>query len=69
MHMLYERMIEAGAIDHVAVMHGGAPDIEEFLDLIAGRFPRDSLRVGQLGAIIGAHGGAHIIGVSWVSSA
>ncbi len=69
MHMLYERMIQAGSIEHVAVMHGGAPDIDDFLDLIAPRFPRDSLRVGQLGAIIGAHGGAEIIGVSWIGAA
>jgi fatty acid-binding protein DegV len=49
-------------------MHGGAPDIGDFLDLIAPRFPRESLRVGQLGAVIGAHGGAEIIGVSWVAA-
>lgn len=68
MHMLYERMVEAGPIEHVAVMHGGAPDINDFLDLIAPRFPQTSLRVGQLGAVIGAHGGAEIIGVSWIAS-
>ncbi len=68
MHMLYERMIEAGSIEHVAVMHGGAPDIDDFLDLIDPRFSRDSVRVGQLGAIIGAHGGAEIIGVSWIAA-
>jgi DegV family protein with EDD domain len=69
MHMLYERMIEAGSIKHVAVMHGGAPDIDEFLHLIAPRFPRESLRMGKLGAIVGAHGGAEIIGVSWIAAA
>ena len=67
MHMLYEKMLQAGSIEHVAVMHGGAPDIGEFLDLIAPRFPRTSVRLGQLGAVIGAHGGAEIIGVSWVA--
>jgi DegV family protein with EDD domain len=67
MRMLYDRMIDAGPIEHVAVMHGGAPDIEEFLNLIAPRFPRTSLRLGQLGAIIGAHGGPEIIGVSWIA--
>jgi DegV family protein with EDD domain len=69
MHMLYERMLEAGSIDHVAVMHGGAQDIGEFLELIASRFPRESLRLGQLGAIIGTHGGSEIIGVSWIAGA
>ena len=69
MHMLYEQMTKAGSIKHIAVMHGGAPDIDEFVDLIAPRFPRESLRLGQLGAIIGAHGGAEIIGVSWIAAA
>lgn len=69
MQLLFDRMVEAGSIDHVAVMHGGAHDIGEFLDLIASRFPRETLRLGQLGAIIGTHGGAEIIGVSWVAGA
>ena len=69
MQMLYDRMVEAGHIDHVAVMHGGAPDIGEFLELISAKFPRESLRLGQLGSIIGTHGGAEIIGVSWVAGA
>jgi DegV family protein with EDD domain len=68
MHVLYERMIKALPIESVAVMHGGAPDIGEFLDLIAPHFPRESIRLGQLGAVIGAHGGAEIIGVSWIAS-
>ncbi len=68
MHLLYERMLQAGPIEHVAVMHGGAPDIDEFIELIAPRFPRASLRIGTLGAVIGAHGGSEIIGVSWIAS-
>jgi fatty acid kinase fatty acid binding subunit len=69
MQMLFERMIEAGSIEHVAVMHGGAPDIDDFLDLIAPQFPRRSIRVGHLGPIIGTHGGAEIIGASWIAPA
>jgi DegV family protein with EDD domain len=68
MQLLYELMIEAGPISHVAVMHGGAPDIAEFLDIIAPRFPLEAIRLGQLGAVIGVHGGAEIIGVSWVAA-
>jgi DegV family protein with EDD domain len=67
MDMLYEQMVEAGSIEQVAVMHGGAPDIGDFLDLISPRFPRESIRLGQLGAVIGSHGGAEIIGVSWIA--
>ena len=69
LQFLYERMLGAGAIEQVAVMHGGAPDIDDFLELIAARFPRSSLRIGELGAVIGTHGGSAIIGVSWVGPA
>lgn len=63
---LYEKMKAAGAIEHVAVYHGDAPDIEEFLDLIAPTFPRDSVRVGKIGAVIGTHGGPEIMGATWI---
>ena len=66
LHLLADRLLAAGDVEHVAVMHGGAADIDEFLALVAPRFARPDLRVGELGAIIGAHGGAEIIGVSWV---
>ncbi len=68
MLMLYEQMIKAGSVKHVAVMHGEAHDIDEFLDLIAPHFPRDSIRIGVLGAVIGSHGGAEILGASWVDA-
>jgi DegV family protein with EDD domain len=66
LHLLADRLLAAGEVEHVAVMHGGAADIDEFLAMVAPRFPRADLRLGELGAVIGAHGGAEIIGVSWV---
>jgi len=69
MEWLYERMRESGPIEHLAVMHSGAPDIDEFLDLVAPHFPREVVRVGKMGAVIGTHGGAQMIGVSWVAAA
>jgi len=65
---LYDKMKAAGAIERVAVYHGDAPDIEEFLDLIAPTFPRDTVRVGKIGAVIGTHGGPEIMGATWLAA-
>ena len=68
LQMLCDRMNTAGQIEHVAVMHCGAPDIDTFLDLIAPHYSRADIRMGTLGAVVGAHGGAQIIGVSWIAA-
>jgi hypothetical protein len=67
--MLYEGMGAAGPIEHVAVMHCGAPEIDQFLDIIAPRFPREAIRIGTLGAVVGEHGAAQMIDVSWIAAA
>jgi len=69
LQMLAERMGAAGSIERVAVMQCGAPDIEQFLELIAPQFPREAIRMGTLGAVVGVHGGSQMIGVSWIASA
>jgi len=68
LQLLAERLLGAGEIEQVAVMHGEATDLEQFLGLIAARFPRTAVRVGELGAVIGSHGGAQVIGVSWIEA-
>jgi DegV family protein with EDD domain len=52
-------------IEHLAVLHGNAPDLEELLELLAPIFPRDEIITGVVGPVIGTHAGPRVIGVSY----
>jgi DegV family protein with EDD domain len=54
-----------GKIEHLAVLHGNAPDVEELLDLLDPIFPRDEIITGVVGPVIGTHAGPRVIGVSF----
>ena len=62
---LADKVKNAGTIENLAVMHGDAPDLDEMLDLLAPIFPREKIVVGDLGAVIGAHGGPRTMGVTF----
>ena len=62
-------LAEAGDVEELAVIHGRAPDIDEFLDSIADIVPRDRVRVSELGAVIGTHGGPRVLGICYLTSA
>jgi DegV family protein with EDD domain len=62
---LAEKVAAAGPIENLAVMHGAAPDLEEFLELLAAIHPRDQIHVGDIGATIGVHGGPRVMGVTF----
>ena len=62
---LAEKVAAHPDIENLAVMHGDAPDVEEMLDLLAPHFPRENIVVGDLGAVIGAHGGPRTMGVTF----
>ena len=63
--MLTAAIAQHGQVDNVAVMHGDASDIEDFLRLLAAVHPRDRIRVGQIGAVIGTHGGPGVMGLTF----
>jgi DegV family protein with EDD domain len=53
-------------VTHLSVLHSEAPDVDDFVEMLAPRFPRDTLRVGKIGAVIGTHGGPRIVGACYV---
>lgn len=61
-----DQLFAAGTIEKLSVLHGEAPDIEQFLDMISERYPRDQIRIGKIGAVIGTHGGPGVIGMCYL---
>ena len=54
-----------GKIEHLAVLHGNAPDLDELLELLEPIFPRDDIITGVVGPVIGTHAGPRVIGVTF----
>jgi DegV family protein with EDD domain len=54
-----------GRIEHLAVLHGNAPDLDELLELLQPVFPRDDIITGVVGPVIGTHAGPRVIGVTF----
>ena len=46
-----------GKIEHLAVLHGNAPDLDELLEMLEPIFPRDDIITGVVGPVIGTHAG------------
>ncbi|MBV9283556.1 MAG: DegV family protein [Acidimicrobiia bacterium] len=60
-----DKVRDAGSIDNLAVMHGDAPDLDEFIELLEPVVPREKMVIGDIGAVIGAHAGPRVIGVAF----
>jgi len=54
-----------GRIEHLAVLHGNAPDVDDLLDLLDPIFPRDEIITGVVGPVIGTHVGPRVVGVTY----
>ena len=55
--------------EHLCLAHGGAPDVDEMLALLAPRYPADTIRVTSIGPTIGTHGGPRVMGLTWLDPA
>jgi DegV family protein with EDD domain len=64
---LRDQLFSEPAVEQLAVLHGEAPDIDTFLEMIAPRYPRESIRLGKIGAVIGTHGGPGVIGICYLT--
>ena len=63
---LRDQLFNEPSVEKLSILHGEAPDFEEFLDMISSRHPLDTIRVGKIGAVIGTHGGPGVIGICYL---
>ena len=63
---LKEVLENEGEVTDLCIIHGDAPDVEEFADLISDLVPQENIRINQLGAVIGTHGGPRVLGVTYL---
>ena len=68
LEFLRDRLFEEPVVEELSVLHGEAPDIDDFLQLISSRYPRESIRLGKIGAVIGTHGGPGVIGMCYLKA-
>jgi DegV family protein with EDD domain len=61
-----DQLFSEGPVEKLSILHGQAPDIDAFLDMISERYPREQIRLGTIGAVIGTHGGPGVIGMCYL---
>jgi DegV family protein with EDD domain len=65
LEVLAGKVLEHDTVTDLAVMHGQAPDLEEFLALLEPRYPRADVRIGVIGPVVGTHAGPRVMGVTF----
>jgi DegV family protein with EDD domain len=62
---LADRVLQEPTVEELCVVHGQAPDIDQFVALLAPKYGADDLTLGIIGPVIGAHGGPRVVGVTY----
>ncbi len=62
---LYDTLDTALPVENLAVMHGEAPDLDEFLEMLRPIVDVESIRIEKIGAVIGTHGGPRVMGLAF----
>jgi DegV family protein with EDD domain len=65
MQWLKDKLLAYPGLELLAVYHGEAPDVDEFVAMLEPEFPRGTYRLGKIGAVIGSHGGPGVLGITF----
>jgi DegV family protein with EDD domain len=58
--------IPEGNVESICVMHSGATDLDEFLDLVRPKVPGAEIVGGHIGPVVGVHVGPRAVGLTWI---
>ncbi len=61
--------IPVGKVELISVLHANAPDVDEFLAMLAPVVPDAEVIVGKIGPVIGVHTGPRVMGIAWIDRA
>ncbi len=62
---LRDKLIEVGPVENLAIMHGEAPDIDQFLAMVKDVVDLEGVRIEKIGPVIGTHGGPRVMGLTF----
>jgi DegV family protein with EDD domain len=62
---LADKLLAEEAVERLAIVHAQAPDVDDLLAMLEPRYSRDDYTVGLVGPVIGAHGGARLVGITY----
>jgi DegV family protein with EDD domain len=58
--------IPTGRLERISVLHAGAPDLDEFVEMVAPAAGGAEVVVGHIGPVVGVHTGPRVVGVAWI---
>jgi DegV family protein with EDD domain len=58
--------VPEGNVESICVMHSGADDLDEFLELLRPKVPGAEIAVGHIGPVVGVHVGPRAVGLTWI---
>jgi DegV family protein with EDD domain len=62
---LRDTLLAHAPFENLSIVHGGAPDIDDFLALLRDDVDLTTVRIGTIGAVIGTHGGPRVVGIAF----
>jgi DegV family protein with EDD domain len=61
--------VPSDGVDSIAVLHAGAPDIDEFMERLRPKLGDAEIIVGHVGPVVGVHAGPRVLGCAWIARA